>query len=63
MEKKEYWKDVVGYEGIYLVSSLGRVKSLTTNKIMKDECRGKQNPYKTVYLSKKGKRIKNVFIF
>lgn len=28
MEEKEIWKDVVGWEGIYKVSSLGRVKSL-----------------------------------
>lgn len=26
---KEIWKDVVGYEGLYQVSNLGRVKSLT----------------------------------
>ena len=26
--EKEVWKDVVGYEGLYEVSSLGRVKSL-----------------------------------
>src|SRR5690606_18901524 len=25
----EFWKDVVGYEGFYKVSNLGRVKSLT----------------------------------
>ncbi|MFO1442814.1 NUMOD4 motif-containing HNH endonuclease [Bacillus sp. Bva_UNVM-123] len=25
---KEIWKDVVGYEGIYIVSNLGRMKSL-----------------------------------
>ncbi len=25
---KEVWKDVVGYEGLYQVSSIGRVKSL-----------------------------------
>ena len=24
----EIWKDVVGYEGYYLVSNLGRVKSV-----------------------------------
>lgn len=32
---KERWKDVVGYEGLYQVSNLGRVKSvdrLTTDK-------------------------------
>lgn len=26
--QKEIWKDVVGYEGLYQVSNLGRVKSL-----------------------------------
>ncbi len=25
---EEIWKDVVGYEGLYQVSNLGRVKSL-----------------------------------
>ena len=25
---KEIWKDIVGYEGLYQVSNLGRVKSL-----------------------------------
>lgn len=28
MDKKEVWKDVVGYEGYYQVSSLGRVKGV-----------------------------------
>ena len=28
MNKKEVWKDVVGYEGLYQVSNLGRVKSI-----------------------------------
>lgn len=28
----EIWKDVVGYEGLYEVSSLGRVKSYVKNK-------------------------------
>ena len=30
----EIWKDVVGYEGLYEVSSLGRVKSVKRNKIL-----------------------------
>jgi len=30
--KKEIWKDVIGYEGLYEVSNLGRVKSLKCNK-------------------------------
>ena len=29
--KKEYWKPVVGYEGLYEVSNWGRVKSLNYN--------------------------------
>lgn len=24
----EMWKDIIGYEGLYMVSNLGRVKSL-----------------------------------
>ena len=28
MEAKEIWKDVVGFEGLYMVSNLGNVKSL-----------------------------------
>lgn len=32
----EIWKDVVGYEGIYMVSSLGRVTILSKNKVFKD---------------------------
>jgi hypothetical protein len=28
IEKTEQWKDVVGYEGLYMVSDLGRVKGL-----------------------------------
>ena len=26
--KIEEWKDIVGYEGMYMVSNLGRVKSI-----------------------------------
>lgn len=25
---KEIWKDIIGYEGLYQVSNLGRIKSL-----------------------------------
>ena len=27
-EEKEIWKDITGYEGYYMVSNLGNVKSL-----------------------------------
>ena len=30
--KKEYWKPVVGYEGLYMVSNCGRVKSIKFGK-------------------------------
>lgn len=32
---EEIWKPVVGYEGLYEVSNLGRVKSLITSRILK----------------------------
>lgn len=32
---KEIWKDVEGYEGVYQVSNLGRVKRVTTGRILK----------------------------
>ena len=31
----EEWKDILGYEGIYSVSSLGRIRNVTTDKILK----------------------------
>jgi hypothetical protein len=34
MQNVEIWKDVIGFEGIYQVSNLGRVKSL--KRIKKD---------------------------
>ena len=30
-KSSEVWKDVVGYEGLYQVSNLGRVKSIRTS--------------------------------
>ena len=32
---EEIWKDIKGYEGIYQVSNLGRVKRVTTGRILK----------------------------
>lgn len=32
---KEIWKDIEGYEGLYQVSNLGRVKRVTTGRILK----------------------------
>lgn len=56
----EIWKDVKGYEGLYQVSDLGRVKALANNERMthraehvlsQSNCRG----YKLVALCKNGK--------
>ena len=50
---KEIWKDVVGYEGLYQVSNLGRVKSIYKyKKILTPRPR---NTYLRVSLSKNGK--------
>lgn len=60
----EIWKDIVGYEGLYQVSNLGRVKSLDRivehkkapltikERILKQRLGGKQNRYYSVCLWK-----------
>lgn len=53
---EEYWKDIEGYEGLYQISTLGKVKSLKYNKekILKP---GKDtNGYLMVVLCKNGKQ-------
>ena len=37
----EEWRDVVGYEGKYQVSNLGRVRKLSTQKILKNTFNGR----------------------
>ena len=51
---REVWKDVVGYEGLYQVSNLGRVKSFQKKSaiILKQSLTNKG--YKDVRLNKKG---------
>lgn len=53
----EIWKDVTGYEGLYQVSNLGRVKAMPKRghkeKIMKPSL--KKDGYNRILLSKKGK--------
>ena len=66
--KTEIWKDMIGYEGLYQVSSLGRVRSLS--RISEDKngkvisVKGKirkqysfKNGYNVVRLSKNGKTL------
>jgi hypothetical protein len=51
---KEIWKDIPGYEGRYQASNQGRIKSLVSNIIMKQQL-GKRGYY-CVDLSLNGKR-------
>lgn len=37
---EEIWKDIVGYEGHYQVSTLGRVRNLWTDRILKPSLSG-----------------------
>ena len=66
--KKEIWKDIAGYEGLYQVSSFGKIKALPkyTNsngylelrkeKLLKPALTGKFRNYPTVTFVKDGKR-------
>lgn len=54
----EIWKDIIGYEGRYQVSNLGRVKSLNYNNTNKEKIlkpKKESNGYLRVNLSKNGK--------
>ena len=53
MEEKEIWADIVGYEGLYMVSSLGNIKSLKKGLIRKQSDNG--NGYKCISLYKNNK--------
>lgn len=50
--EEESWKPVVGYEGLYMVSNTGRVKSLKRNIILKQAAH--RQGYKKVTLRSKG---------
>ena len=51
--KEEIWKDIEGYEGLYQVSDLGRIRNFQ-NKIMKQHKNHKG--YLIIQLSKEGRR-------
>lgn len=59
----EIWKDIVGYEGLYQVSNLGRVKSLGNGKTHNSKerilkARKETNGYLRITLTKDGKQKK-----
>ena len=68
LPSEEKWKDVQGYEGLYQISNLGRVKSVKREvphsrkgftKVIKERLMSvcdNGNGYKTVYFLKNGKR-------
>ena len=59
MEQEEIWRDIEGYEGLYQVSNMGRVKSLGNDKNRKEKILkpGMNNyGYLQVGLHKEGKR-------
>lgn len=60
----EEWLPVEGYEGLYVVSNLGRVKSLGNNKSRKEKILKQQirNGYLSVDLSKKHQKTKKFFV-
>lgn len=49
---EEIWKDIPGYEGLYKISSLGRLFGIKRNNIRKPS---KSGGYLVAYLSKNGK--------
>lgn len=55
---KEIWKDIQGYEGLYQVSSYGKIKNIKRNKIKKQTIN--DDGYCVIKLSKKNK--KKVFL-
>ena len=61
----EEWKDIEGYEGLYQVSSLGRVKSLKDNNDKSREKILKQGKMKNGYLKVnlwKNEKVKQYYV-
>jgi hypothetical protein len=54
----EIWKDIKGYEGLYQVSNMGRVKSMKWNKERILKVITNRKGYSQVHLSKNGLQIK-----
>lgn len=58
----EIWKPVVGYEGLYEVSNMGRVKKLFDEGFMILKCNlSNKYPYNICGISKKDAKIKTVY--
>lgn len=55
----EDWKPVVGYEGRYEVSSMGRVRSLRSGIVMRQQTEAKG--HRSLFIGQTGKDRKHVF--
>ena len=55
MDMNEIWKDIEGFEGIYQVSSQGKVKRMKTGRILSSK-NGCYRGYPVVQLFKQGKQ-------
>jgi len=57
--EEEEWKDVIGYEGLYLVSSKGKVYSYYTDRVLRDSVGSAGYPH--IWLAKnKQRKSKNI---
>ena len=52
--ENEVWKDIEGYEGLYQISNLGRVKNIKTNHILSKNLQN--NGYLMAHLYKNGRK-------
>jgi hypothetical protein len=50
----EIWKDIIGYEGLYIISSYGRIKNLRTNLYL--NVKQRSDGYIRIGLYNKGKQ-------
>lgn len=55
--EKECWKDIKGYEGLYQVSTLGRVKNYKTNRVLKPSINKDGYLFIILYKHKKQKNV------
>jgi hypothetical protein len=67
---EEIWKDIIGYEGLYMISNIGRIMAIsrrvrfgnkyrnTETRILSPRKKGKYNPYLTIILYDKNHKNK-----
>lgn len=57
----EYWKDVVGYEGLYQVSNLGNVRSIDRWELSRSKYRFRQGCLLKKYMNRYGYYVVNLY--